>query len=119
MKLNGWKRIGIIASIAWVLGAGIYTLTVDSDANALAASKIALSCEDANNGADPEGKCSARADEYLAETISADRLEAAIVAFVPVPLGWGFVYLALFLVRWVRRGFASAHQDQHGASREE
>jgi hypothetical protein len=25
MKLNGWKRIGIIASVVWILGAGVYT----------------------------------------------------------------------------------------------
>jgi hypothetical protein len=25
MKLNGWKRIGIIASVVWILGAGIRT----------------------------------------------------------------------------------------------
>lgn len=26
-KLNGWKRIGIVASIVWIVGAGLYTQT--------------------------------------------------------------------------------------------
>ena len=30
---------------------------------------------------------------------------SACAAFIPVPLGWGFTYLILFLVRWVKRGF--------------
>lgn len=27
-KLNGWKRIGIVASIVWIVGAGLYTQTL-------------------------------------------------------------------------------------------
>lgn len=73
MKLNGWKRIGIIASVVWILGAGLTSL--------------------------------AELD-YLAGTPSSDWSAAAFVTFAPVPLGWGFVYLVLFLVRWVKRGFA-------------
>ena len=30
-------------------------------------------------------------------------MEALIIAFGPVPLGWGFIYLVLFLVRWISR----------------
>ncbi len=31
MKINGWQRIGIIASVIWVVGAGLYTLRRLSD----------------------------------------------------------------------------------------
>ena len=51
-------------------------------------------------------KCDALGTEYLAGTTYEPWIEAAVVAFVPVPLGWGFAYLVLFLVRWVKRGFA-------------
>jgi hypothetical protein len=43
--------------------------------------------------------------DYLTKMRPYERMDAAIVAFVPVPLGWGFVYLVLFLVRWVKNGF--------------
>jgi hypothetical protein len=46
-----------------------------------------------------------RADDSLALALTNAREEAALVAFVPVPLGWGFAYLLFFLVRWVKRGF--------------
>jgi len=29
MRLNGWQRVGIVLSIAWALGAGIYTRSAD------------------------------------------------------------------------------------------
>ena len=31
MKINGWQRIGIIASAVWVVGAGLYSLGRLSD----------------------------------------------------------------------------------------
>ena len=49
--------------------------------------------------------CNKEADESLAAVIPVVRLDAAIVALVPVALGWGSAYLILFLVRWVKRGF--------------
>ena len=31
MKIKGWQRMGIIASVIWILGAGLYTLSRLSD----------------------------------------------------------------------------------------
>jgi hypothetical protein len=31
MKLNGWKRIGIIASLVWIVGAGVHTYDSEID----------------------------------------------------------------------------------------
>jgi hypothetical protein len=31
MKINGWQRIGIILSVIWIIGAGMYTLNWLSD----------------------------------------------------------------------------------------
>jgi hypothetical protein len=50
-------------------------------------------------------KCTKESEDYAVGALPRERLEAATVAFVPVPLGWGFTYLVLFLVRWVKRGF--------------
>ena len=37
-----------------------------------------------------------------------ERTDATIIALVPVPFAWGLVYLVIFLVRWVKRGFGGA-----------
>ena len=106
MKLNGWKRIGIIASVVWILGAGVRTFTVVDDALTTTASGFTLRCEEAPDGSmRGSAKCDELSTDYLAETRYEPWTEAAIVAFVPVFLGWGFTYLVLFLVRWIKRGF--------------
>jgi hypothetical protein len=153
IKLSGWKRIGIIGSVVWILGAGFYTLNV-SDSDIRFASSLTLSCENSLNqrlierqksisdtmqsyaktdtaptkqnlriweaqaawetqarqaaynereAGQPE--CDKRSTDYLAEVTTNKRIEAIPVALIPVSLGWGFVYLVLFLVRWVRHGF--------------
>jgi len=102
MKLGGSKRIGIVASVAWILGAGAYTLITVGDAQIRYASSLTISCEKADNWqGSPE--CDARSTDYLASV--SPWPETAIVAFVPVPLAWGTAYLLLFLVGWIRRGF--------------
>ena len=105
MKLNGWKRIGIVASVIWILAAGARTEGVESDAVVQAASALTISCEQAQNMR-WSAECDARSTDYLAENLKYAWIDAAIVAFVPVPLGWGLAYLVLFLVRWIKLRFA-------------
>jgi hypothetical protein len=110
-KLNGWKRVGIIASFVWVLGAGVHTYSSDIDEASKFIVSTHIAC-DRNLINVPESdwdkafdRCNKDADDSLALAITDARLEAALVAFVPVPLGWAFAYLVLFLARWVKRGF--------------
>src|SRR6266478_22638 len=111
MKLNGWKRIGIVASVVWILGAGIYTYDSEIDRASGFITSTHVACD--SNLGDKTGdawtesfnECNKQADDSLALALTNARLEAALVAFAPVPLGWGFVYLILFLVRWIKRGF--------------
>lgn len=105
--MNGWKRVGIIASVIWVLGAGICTVTVVDNALVKTASGFTLRCEEAPDGSlRGSAKCDELSTDYLAETRNEPWIEAAIVAFVPVPMGWGITYLVLFLAGWIKRGFA-------------
>ncbi len=111
MKLNGWKRLGIIASVIWVLGAGAYTDTKEMDKFSKLIADTHVQCDENLAGKTGEewskgfAACNREADESLASVIPVVRLDAAIVALVPVPLGWGSAYLILCLVRWVKRGF--------------
>jgi len=110
-KLNGWKRIGIIASVVWILGAWIhaYDSEIDSDSKRISSDHVACDSDLTGKTGDAWtaefNECNKIANESLAEANTNDRLDAAFFAFVPVPLGWGFTYLVLFLVRWVKRGF--------------
>ncbi len=111
MRLNGWKRIGIIASVVWILGAGTHTYNSEINSAIKGIDSLEVACESPLPGEtadtldDRVNKCDKHSDDFLALAISNARFEAALVAFVPVPLGWGFTYLVLFLVRWIKRGF--------------
>ena len=111
VKVNGWKRIGIIASVVWILGAWIHTFNSVTDSASEAMASIQVRCDSnlagKTGGAWDEGfnECNKQANESLAKANKDARLWATLVAFVPVPLGWGFTYLILFQVGWVRRGF--------------
>jgi len=136
MRINGWQRIGIVASVVWMLVAGIYTLNVTSDADLEAAARIYRDCADIRDDANQRQReycwqqsaksadysavfnkcvqefeaknpdtCSKRSADYAVNSLPNERIEAAAVALIPLPLAWGFAYLCLFLVRWVKRGF--------------
>jgi hypothetical protein len=109
--LSGWNRIGIIASVAWILGAGIYTYNFEMN-NLFSehSYKRWSSCTDVHPSKDWSSICdplreSTDEDEDLRRDTLASIEVSALVAFVPVPLGWGLVYLISLLVNWVKRGF--------------
>jgi hypothetical protein len=138
MKINGWKRIGVIASVVWMVGAGLYTLNVTSGADLRFAASIYRQCADIRDersqnqreycarqgaiapmidsstvfnkcmeefAAKYPDTCSTRSTDYAVSALPGERIEAIVVALVPVPFAWGLAYLVLFLVRWVKRGF--------------
>jgi hypothetical protein len=111
VKVNGWKRIGVIASVVWILGAGAHTYDSEIDSASKGIASIHVACDSNLAGKTGDARdvgfneCNKQASEMLAEANTNAWFSAALIAFVPVPLGWGFTYLVLFLVRWVRRGF--------------
>ena len=111
-KRNGWIRIGIIASVVWIVGAWVHTCSSAIDRASAFIVSTHVACDGSLAGKTGDAwtkgfnECNKQADDSLALAVSNARLEATFVALVPVPLGWGFTYLAHFLVRWVRRGFA-------------
>jgi hypothetical protein len=102
-RMNGWKRIGIIASVVWVLCAGAYTFHNVEQADIQMTSTTQLACDEANPH--DTDKCYREAMDSATRQLPYEREEAAIVALVPVPFAWAAAYLLLFLVRWVRKGF--------------
>ena len=105
MALSGGKRIGIIVSIVWILviGEAIYKAQIEQSSRRIVAAHVA--CDSRLTSDAGFAECNKLADDSLALALTNAREMGALVAFVPVPLGWGFCYLVLFLVRWVKRGF--------------
>jgi hypothetical protein len=111
MKLDGWKRIGIVASVVWAVGAYAHTFDVQSESDIHMSTILTESCIDANHGSDPGDKCSKEGDQELRDQYHYEVEDAALVALVPIPFGWGFVYLVLLTFRWIKRGFSRPMED--------
>lgn len=110
--MNGWKRIGIIVSVIWVFGAGLHAYDSEIDRDSRLITLMHVQCDsglsvykDLSEQDAAFRRCNKHADDALSGSLNSARLVAALVAFVPVILGWPFVYLLVFLVRWVKRGF--------------
>ena len=108
-RLNGWQRVGIVASVAWAIGAWIYT-THSFERQAGANSKESIeSCvnREMDRGA-LTGDCVDLAMEGRRLDLLNKNETAAFNALVPIPIAWLLVYGLLGLVRWIRRGFQPA-----------
>jgi len=105
VKLNGWQRSGIIASVIWIVGAGLYTYVSETDGTAQLRWNIYHDCMVSAEGGTgtPDGlpnRLANQCDKKAADAISGirPRQTAALFAFVPVLLAWSLAYLVLFLV---------------------
>jgi len=110
VKLSGWKRIGIVISVMWIVGS-VFFYTPESNLRTLITDAHVQCDELRGNTKAGFDACNKEADDAFAKIRPTERLELAIVAFVPVPLGWGFVYLVLFVVRWVKSGFQAGQSS--------
>lgn len=91
MKLNGWKRIGIVASVIYILDTGIYTFFCVNDSTIKQASQQTPSCEEAN-GMRGSAECDKRSTDYLAEHNSDARIAALSAALIPAGLSADFIF---------------------------
>ena len=123
MELNGWQRIGLVASLLWALGGGWY----ERERQTQQASRIYMvSVTDLcpsipDEAATPENlinnsrnvayfKClndaSKRYESQRALDSGAIR-NILMFSLLPIPLAWLLVYLGLRTYRWIRVGFAA------------
>jgi len=101
VRLNGWQRIGIVLSVLWAIGAGVHlwlgwqtvsygywrayyhcVFTPGNDEN---------SCQSAQEDAEK------KPTEYVRVMLP--------LALAVIPIAWLLVYIIVWTVRWIRRGF--------------
>ena len=103
MKLNGWQRIGVVASALWAIGAAIYE-RAGQVSEATAFHKSALS----NCLPEFTGACIDAAHERYRGLLSLDFASVSNIVFIaigPILLGWVLAYLIVKIARWVKAGF--------------
>lgn len=117
IRLNGWQRIGIILSVIWAIGGGIWGNTMALDEAGKLTSLQLDSCVATNRArlrlkpgeSEPYDKVWTPCWELHAKNFMhhADGhwYAAAGVGLVPIPIAWLIVYGLVVLGRWIRRGF--------------
>ena len=121
MKVNGWQRIGIVASLLWALGAGVYERNrTDEKATeyslyvtgnlCLQIAKQTVTVDGPETETDLYLKCVIKTHEE-AESMRALTGESILkllsFSFVPVVAGWLLAYLSIMTFQWVRVGFVA------------
>ena len=109
MKMNGWKRIGIIASIVWAISAWFYTDNMELHRDIDMNYQVYEACaQAAGNDAAKETACFNAQMAAAERDVKYEHEAATGMALLPLPFAWGFAYLALFVTRWIKRGFQGA-----------
>ncbi len=102
MRLNGWQRIGVVASIVWLLY-GAYVGNEHGLHQGDWARDVYQACVDEPRANHED--CSQQFDRNWRSATQYHWEYAALYGLVPIPFGWLSVYSLLFLSRWIRSGF--------------
>ena len=102
MRLNGWKRIGIVLSCLWFPIGFFWANLLWIDENGgpwvdLYKSCLKLSPQDCT-------KCQANFDRNYTEAVSGHWWAAIAGAVIPILLGWLLVWAAVKICRWIQAG---------------
>jgi len=105
VRLNGWQRIGALASVVWVLAGPVYLINKDTHHATKQASLSMKACYQAGRK-----DCLKVYDATYAASrdVKATWGNWAMLAFVPIVAAWLVVWGTVTLLRWIRAGFRSA-----------
>ena len=107
MRLGGWVRLGIVASVLWVLGFGYSMYEYNSEQARTTAQSVLAICEinkeESKRPADYD--CNKKYDAAVSDRMT--QASKAFLLFTAISLAffWGFAYLIVFVWRWVAKGF--------------
>ena len=102
LRLNGWQRIGVVASVLWAIGGAYWGNNIRLHEGDWVLENYSA-CLHAPHS--DWAECEKKLDKDWPAAISGRGLYAAFVGLVPIPLGWLMVYGIVALARWIRTGF--------------
>ena len=131
-RLNGWQRLGLLASIAWFVGMWVYVTNVQDkqywedwgSTYRMCRDKPHDLSRDFEQSKECQAEASTFADMMCCNGVNAEDVVSGkvswgswflwrnqnqiAVAVLMIPLGWLLVYVCIWLARWVKRGFAKS-----------
>jgi hypothetical protein len=104
-RLSGWQRIGIVLTVIWILVGGFWGNNIGIHEGDWAGNSLSICYE---THPDDWTGCRSKFDRDFIQAVKYHWYDAAIFAFVPIPIGRLGVYGLIALTQWVRRGFKSS-----------
>jgi len=104
MGLKGWKRVGVVLSVVWLLAGGYWANSRDLHKGDFAVRQFTLCMANSRSPDNASGTCLDQFDRDYAHAIRHHWRDALIVGIVPIPVAWLLVYGLMGLVR--RRRFS-------------
>jgi hypothetical protein len=108
MRLNGWQRIGIVASIIWAISGPLWVYYTASPQQSLVAEEHFGTCLDSKT-IDPN-VCQTNYEQEIAFARNFLWKVATVVCLMPLLLGWLGTYGIRGVTRWIRVGFRNARK---------
>lgn len=116
--MNGWYRIGVVASVVWVLVGAGSQFYASANRTADLRSGLFDDCKDrfrkGLHNTDFNGEplvianvrdCVQVSNSVPNEPLRSTLKVAALVALAPLLMAWPLILLVVFVARWVSRGF--------------
>jgi len=108
MRLNGWHRLGIVLSVAWILGSVMYGYFDRKSQAETVAIELLEGCTKDNWTLAPNERrdCMELYDRAYRNNVAIDDWpDYLLTNFGTVIGGWIAAYVLLWSGRWVRSGF--------------
>jgi hypothetical protein len=107
MRVGGWSRVGIVLSVIWLAGAGLYQREADLRTAAYFSGLAYRTCTEskAQKGDFDFSGCTSASTKNWNLFLEYSWGKVVIIAIVPIPFGWAFAYFAIRVWRWIRAGF--------------
>lgn len=102
MRLSGWQRIGVVASVVWALYGAYWGNELGLHEGHWAEIQEDICA------AEPHGDLNAWEQQFNKDWEAATQYHwyyAAFVGLVPIPLAWLTAFGAIRLIRWIQTGF--------------
>lgn len=102
MKLNRWKRMGVVISILWALGAAYYERSKEMDAGQHFLDFSYQVCTESKSSTLEH--CSDELNKNIEIWMKPNWGNIGLIAFAPIVLGWVLVFIIIRVYRWVKAG---------------
>ena len=92
MSLRGWRRVGIVLSLVWLLAAGYWANSRGLHKGDFAVRQFSVCLENSRNPGNASGACLDQFDKDYAGAIKDHWRDALLIGVVPVLVAWLLIF---------------------------